>query len=374
MEPFFPLTVRVCQHCFLVQLDEYVGPDVVFGADYPYYSSYSDSWLAHAKTYCDQITRDFGIGDSSFVVELASNDGYLLQNFVQKNISCLGIEPAAGVADAAIAVGVPTLNRFFGVETAAAVKREYRSADLIIGNNVLAHVPDINDFVEGIEILLAPTGIATLEFPHLARLIESNQFDTIYHEHYSYLSFTTVCRVFEAHGLQVFDVEELPTHGGSLRVYACRAENTARGASDRSRELTRREFEAGLSDVSTYALFGARVEATKRKLLSFLIEAKNANLRIAGYGAPGKGNTLLNYCGIRSDFLDYTVDRNPHKQGTYTPGTRIPIFDPSRIFETKPDFLLLLPWNIKDEIMSKMSGIRDWGGKFVVPIPEVAIL
>lgn len=374
MEPFFPLHVHVCGNCLLVQLQQYVAPDIIFGADYPYYSSYSESWVRHAGTYVEHMVQDHGIGAGSFVVEVASNDGYLLQHFVRRGIRCLGIEPAQGVGDAARGKGVPTLTRFFGTQTAAAVRESEGAADLILGNNVLAHVPDLRDFLRGVKHLLAPTGIATFEFPHLVRLIEENQFDTIYHEHFSYFSFTVVHRIFAALGMRIFDVAELPTHGGSLRIYASHADSTGHPETTRVAGLLSREAAAGYADLATYADFGKRVEKTKRRLLEFLIRARDEGRQVVGYGAPGKGNTLLNYCGIRTDFLDYTVDRNPHKQGTYTPGTRIPIHDPSRIFETKPDYVLILPWNLAKEISRDMQGIREWGGKFVVPIPTVTVL
>ena len=374
MEPFFPLHVYVCSNCFLVQLEEFVKPDVIFGAEYPYFSSYSDSWVAHAKRYVDHVRQDFDIDSRSFVVELASNDGYLLQHFVKAGVRCLGIEPAHGVAEAARARGVRTITRFFGVATATTVRSSEGPAQLILGNNVLAHVPDLNDFVEGVRVLLDADGFATFEFPHLMQLEELNQFDTIYHEHFSYFSFTTVRRVFEAHGLRLFDVKELDTHGGSIRVYACHAHSKAHAESLAVKELEEREIAKGYRKADHYLGFARRVEETKRRLLAFLIQAKNENKQVVGYGAPGKGNTLLNYCAIRADFLDYTVDRNPHKQGTYTPGTRIPIYDPSRIFETKPDYVLILPWNLKNEVTQSMAGIKAWGGRFVVPIPSVQVL
>jgi hypothetical protein len=374
MEPFFPLHVFVCERCFLVQLDEFVAPDKIFSAEYPYFSSYSDSWVAHAKRYAEHMRDDFGIGAQSFVVEIASNDGYLLQHFVVAGTRCLGVEPALSVAEAARARGIPTDTRFFGAETAASLRESEGPASLVLGNNVLAHVPDLNDFVEGVRILLSERdGVATFEFPHLMQLEELNQFDTIYHEHFSYFSFTTVREVFKAHGLRLFSVRELATHGGSLRIYACHAD--AKRKDDASvRELEEREIAKGYRDLSRYARFSQRVHETKRRLLDFLIEARDAGKTVVGYGAPGKGNTLLNYCGIRRDFLDYTVDRNPWKQGTYTPGTRIPIFAPEKIFETKPDYVLILPWNIADEISDKMSKIREWGGRFVLPIPSVRVL
>jgi len=371
MEPFYPLHAFLCERCFLVQLDEYVTPDNIF-SEYAYFSSYSDSWVEHARRYVEQITARLALDAGSRVFEIASNDGYLLQHFVRRAIPVLGIEPAANVAKVAVAKGVPTVVRFFGVETATDLARNPGPADLIVGNNVLAHVPDINDFVGGMKVLLKPAGTITMEFPHLARLMEQNQFDTIYHEHFSYLSLTTVQRIFNAHGLRVYDVEELTTHGGSLRIYACHIYSTA-PMSERARALIRYEEEFGLNRVETYARFSAQVQETKRKLLAFLIEARRQGRTIAGYGAPGKGNTLLNYCGIRTDFIDYTVDRNPYKHGRFLPGTHIPIFAPDRIRETRPDYVLILPWNLKDEIAAQLAYIREWGGQFVVPIPEVEV-
>jgi len=373
MEPFYPLHVFVCERCFLVQLPEHVSPDRIFG-DYAYFSSYSDSWLHHARDYTAMAAERFALGRASQVVELASNDGYLLQYFVERGIPALGIEPAANVAEAAIQKGVPTRVLFFGRTVARDLVAEGVRADLLIGNNVLAHVPDLNDFVGGLKILLASRGVITMEFPHLLRLVEGNQFDTIYHEHYSYLSFGTVERVFAAHGLILFDVEELGTHGGSLRIYARHDEDLSKPVGERVAVLRAMEEAAGLTSIDYYLSFGERVHATKRGLLEFLIKAKAEGSSIAGYGAPGKGNTLLNYCGIRSDFVDYTVDRNPHKQGKFLPGTHIPIHDPARIRETRPDYLLILPWNIKDEIMGQMSGISAWGGRFIIPIPNVRVV
>jgi SAM-dependent methyltransferase len=372
MEPFYPLHVYVCESCFLVQLEAYVTPEHIF-TNYAYFSSYSDSWLAHAKKYTSEMIERFGIAASSFVVELASNDGYLLQYFAEKNVPVLGIEPAANVAAVAVERGVPTLIRFFGRETARELADSGKQADLLLGNNVLAQVPDINDFVGGMKILLKPGGVITMEFPHLQRLMEENQFDTIYHEHFSYFSLLTAEKIFAAHGLTLFDVEELPTHGGSLRVFVRHTEDSSKPVSSRVTDLRAREVSAGYMKVESYSRFAEQVEETKRKLLEFLILAKRGGKKIAGYGAPGKGNTLLNYCAIRTDFLDYTVDRNPHKHGRFLPGTHVPIFPPDRIRETKPDYLLILPWNLKDEIMMQNSFIREWGGKFVVPIPEVQV-
>ena len=372
MEPFYPLKVTVCGKCFLVQLPEFVSREHIF-TEYAYFSSYSDSWLAHAKAYTDQMTRQFNLNGHSLVVELASNDGYLLQYFVEKKIPVLGIEPAANVAAVAVKKGIPTLVKFFGRETAKELVAEGKQADVILGNNVLAQVPDLNDFVAGIKLLLKPEGVVTIEFPHLMRLMEENQFDTIYHEHFSYFSFLTAEKIFAAHGMTLFDVEELPTHGGSLRIYAQHTENKSRPVSARANELRAREEKAGLTRLESYSRFEEQVKETKRKLLEFLIEARRAGKKVVGYGAPGKGNTLLNYCAIRTDFLDYTVDRNPYKHGRFTPGTRIPIFPVDKIRETKPDYLLILPWNLKDEIMSGMAYIREWKGQFVVPIPEVKV-
>jgi hypothetical protein len=373
MEPFYPLHVWICDECFLVQLEEYVSPAQIF-TEYAYFSSYSDSWVEHARRYAEAMRARFGIDASKKVMEIASNDGYLLQHFVNAGVPVLGIEPAANVAKAAIAKGIPTTVRFFGVDTATAVRAEQGPANLLLGNNVLAHVPDINDFVGGMKVLLAPDGVITMEFPHLFRLMAENQFDTIYHEHFSYLSFYAVEKVFAAHGLTLFDVEELPTHGGSLRIYARHSDDASKPVTARATGLRERELRDGVNRIESYRAFTQKVEATKRAILSFLIEAKRAGKSVAGYGAPGKGNTLLNYCGIRTDFLDYTVDRNPYKQGKFTPGTHIPILPPDRIRETKPDFVFILPWNLRDEVMQQLSYIREWGGRFVVPIPDVTIL
>jgi 2-polyprenyl-3-methyl-5-hydroxy-6-metoxy-1,4-benzoquinol methylase len=372
MEPFYPLHVYVCDQCFLVQLEEYVNPEHIF-SEYAYFSSYSDTWLQHSKAYTDMVVERLKLDKQSQVVEVASNDGYLLQYFAEKDIPAVGIEPAANVAEAAIQKGVPTIVEFFGEETAHNLAADGKQADLLIGNNVLAQVPDLNDFVEGMRILLKPQGVITMEFPHLMRLMEGNQFDTIYHEHFSYFSLMTARKIFEAHGLTLFDVEELPTHGGSLRIYARHAEDMSEPIGQRITELLASEEAACFDRLETYFSFGEKVKETKRNLLDFLIQAKSQERSIAGYGAPGKGNTLLNYCGIRSDFLDYTVDRNPYKQGSFLPGTHIPIFHPDKIMETQPDYLLILPWNLKDEIMEQMSYIRQWGGQFVVPIPEVKV-
>ncbi|MGA9778106.1 MAG: class I SAM-dependent methyltransferase [Verrucomicrobiia bacterium] len=373
MEPFYPLHAFVCEKCLLVQVGDYVTADHIY-SEYAYFSSYSDSWLRHAREYVDMITERFRLGPQHFVIELASNDGYLLQNFVNKSISVLGIDPAANIAPHAIKRGVPTLVRFFGVETARELLAQGKQADLLIGNNVLPHVPALNDFVAGMKLLLKPGGVITMEFPHLWRLIESNQFDTIYHEHFSYFSFLTAEKAFARHGLTMFDVEELTTHGGSLRIYARHANDDSKVTTARVAELRRREQELGFESLDTYNAFEGQVKETKRKLLEFLIATRRAGKSVAGYGAAGKGNTLLNYCGIRTDFLDYTVDRNPYKQGKFLPGTHIPIYAPEEIAQTRPDFVLILPWNLKDEIVKQLAYIRDWGGKFVVPIPQVEII
>jgi SAM-dependent methyltransferase len=329
--------------------------------------------LAHAKAYVDMIVERFALGKNSKVVEIASNDGYLLQNFVSRGIPVLGVEPAANVAEVAKKKGINTKAAFFGEKTAVDLCADGWSADLIIGNNVLAHVPDLNDFVKGLKVLLKPTGLITMEFPHLLQLMEQNQFDTIYHEHFSYFSFHAVEQVFARHGMKLFDVEELPTHGGSLRIYACHDQDASKPIGTRARELKSREEAAGFSQLNHYLSFGPQVEATKRKLLSFLISARQEGKRVVGYGAPAKGNTLLNYCGVRTDLIDYTVDRSPHKQGHFLPGVHIPIYAPEQIRQTHPDYLLILPWNLREEVMHQMSCIREWGGKFVLPIPEVKV-
>ncbi len=372
-EIFYPLHAKVCAKCLLVQVGDYVSPDEIY-SEYAYFSSYSDSWVAHAKKYSSEICERLSIGAGSFVVELASNDGYLLRHFVDRQIPVLGIEPAANVAEVAREKGIPTEVAFFGRDTAQRIRQEHGAPDLLIGNNVLAHVPDLNDFVAGMKILLKPAGVITMEFPHLLRLMEQNQFDTIYHEHFSYFSLATAERVFQAHGLTIFDVQELKSHGGSLRIFARHDDDDGQPVSPAVANLKQIELEAGLDDVATYSAFAEQVKETKRDLLDFLINTKRDGKTIAGYGAPGKGNTLLNYCGIRGDFLDYTVDRNTYKHGKYTPGTRIPIYAPDRIRETKPDFLLILPWNLKDEIIGQTQYIREWNGQWVVPIPKLSLI
>ena len=372
MEPFYPLHVYVCHHCWLVQLEEYVRPEHIFG-EYAYFSSYSTSWCQHAQAYMQAMLDRFPLGRLSQIVEIGSNDGYLLQYFAAAGIPVLGVEPAANLAEAARRKGIPTLGKFFGAETARDLVAHGTRADLLVGNNVLAQIPDINDCVAGLKILLNAGAVVTMEFPHLLRLIEGNQFDTIYHEHFYYFSLGTVERIFATHGLTLFDVEELSTHGGSLRIYARHAEETSPPVQSRVAALRAKEAAAGLTQMDYYERFAEQVFETKRTLLEFLIAAKRQGKSIAGYGAPGKGNTLLNYCGIRSDFLDYTVDLNPYKQGKFLPGTHVPIFAPERIKATRPDFILILPWNLKDEIIQQLFCVQSWAGQFIVPIPRVQI-
>lgn len=372
MEPFYPLCAYVCSSCFLVQLPMFETAQAIF-SDYAYFSSYSDSWLQHAREYVAMMMDRFGFDRTSQVIEIASNDGYLLQYFKERGVPVLGVEPARNVAEAAIAAQIPTMTEFFGRDTAGKMAAEAQMADLLIGNNVLAHVPDLNDFVAGMKIVLKPDGLFTMEFPHLLRLMEENQFDTIYHEHFSYYSFMTVNAVFESHGLKIFDVEQIPTHGGSLRIFGCHAEQGHRNVTDRAQDLLADEKAHGLDKLETYRRFNDKVKKTKRAIMKFMIEVIEQGHSIVGYGAPAKGNTLLNYCGIRVDMLPYTVDRSPHKQNHFLPGTRIPIFAPEKIAEDKPDFVLILPWNIKDEIMEQMSMIQGWGGRFVTFIPQVQV-
>jgi hypothetical protein len=372
-EPFYPLCAYVCRHCFLVQLEEFVAPGGIF-SQYAHFSSYSDSGVEHARQYCELMGARFGIGRHSRVIEIASNDGYLLRHFLARGVPVLGIEPSANVAQAAITKGIPSVVKFFGRQTAAELVREFGKPDLLLGNNVLAHVPDLNDFVAGMKLLLGAKGFITMEFPHLLDLMQRNQFDTIYHEHLSYFSFTTVSAVFRHHGLAIFDVERLPTHGGSLRIYARHTDDDSRPVSARTHELLALEERAGLTELATYADFAEQVCETKRALLAFLIEARRAGKRVVGYGAPGRGNTLLNYCGIRTDFLEFTVDRNPYKHGKYTPGTRIPILPPEELTRARPDYVLILPWNLKDEILATVGKTPGLNARFVVPIPRVEIV
>lgn len=373
-ESHYPLHAYICEKCFLVQLEEFVSPSEIY-ADYAYFSSYSDTWLNHARDYSDLMREKFNLDNQNLVAELASNDGYLLQYFKDKNIPVLGIDPAEDTAKAAIELrGIRTEMLFFGLDEVNSLIKKYGQPDLLLGNNILAHVPDINDFVAGMKVFLKPGGVITMEFPHLQRLIEENQFDTIYHEHFSYLSFSTTNEVFKHHGITLWDVEELPTHGGSLRIYGKHAEDDSKPVTNRVTELLERELSQGYNTLEYYDKFTENVKETKRKILEFFIHTKRDKKQIVGYGAPGKGNTLLNYCGIRTDFLDYTVDRNPHKHGLFLPGTRIPIYDPKKLKETKPDYVFILPWNLKKEIMEHHGYIREWGGKFVIPIPELTIL
>jgi hypothetical protein len=371
MEPFYPLRGLVCRVCLLVQLEAFESPAHIF-SDYAYFSSYSTTWLEHARAYVEMAVERFALNTRSHVVELASNDGYLLQYFCERGVPALGLEPAANVARVAIERGIPTEVAFFGVQTARALGPSAQ-ADLLIGNNVLAHVPELNDFVGGMPLLLKPEGVITMEFPHLMRIVEDNQFDTIYHEHFSYFSFLTVQRVFEAHGLRLFDVEELPTHGGSLRVFGCHT-GASHAQTESTRELTARELSAGYGHIGLYLTYADRVRASKREMLEFLIALKREGRRIAGYGAPAKGNTLLNYCGIGTDFIDFTVDRNPHKQGCFLPGTHIPILAPEVIDEQRPDIVFILPWNLREEIVHQLAHIREWGGRFAVRCPRLQLV
>jgi SAM-dependent methyltransferase len=372
MEPFYPLRALVCGKCFLVQLEEFETPEQIF-SDYAYFSSYSSSWLEHSQRYAEQMIERLRLDGDSRVVEIASNDGYLLQYFRDRGIDVLGVEPAANVAEVAVEKGIATVVEFFGQDTARELARESQ-ADLLLGNNVLAHVPDLNDFVAGMKLLLKPGGVITMEFPHLMRLIDENQWDTIYHEHFSYFSFLTVSAVFAAHGLRLFDVQELPTHGGSLRIFGAHADDQTKRQSDAARELAQRERDAGYERLETYLGYGLRVERDKRQILSFLIDLKEQGLRVAAYGAPAKGNTLLNYCGVRRDMVEYTCDLNPHKQGHFLPGSHIPIRSPEQLREDKPDVVLILPWNLKDEIVQQLGFIREWGGRFAARSPELTLL
>jgi SAM-dependent methyltransferase len=373
MEPFYPLHVRVCERCLLVQVEEFVAPEDIF-TEYAYFSSYSNSWVAHAREYVEMAVERFRLDRNSTVLELASNDGYLLQHVIEREIPALGVEPAANVAAAAREQGIETVVAFFGRELAAQLRGQGRRADLLVANNVMAHVPDLNDFVGGMALVLAPEGVATIEVAHLARLVEGNQFDTIYHEHFSYFSFLTAQAVLSAHGLEVFDVEELPTHGGSLRLYAQRRGRGRQPVSPRVDALAERERTLGFDTLEGHSSFAPRVRETKWRLLEFLIRHRREGKRIAGYGAPGKGNTLLNYCGIRTDLLEFTVDRNPYKQGQFLPGTHIPIRHPEALEQARPDYIVILPWNLKDEITAQLAYTREWGARCVVPIPQVEVL
>ena len=374
MEPTFPLDLRRCETCHLVQIDDCERADVIFAEDYLYFSSFSESWLIHSQQYVAEVIDRFGLGADSFVVEVASNDGYLLQYFKQAGVPLLGIEPSGNVARAAQEKGIPTDIAFFNRAYAETMVDRAQRADLLVGNNVLAHNPDLNAFVSGIAHVLAPAGVVTMEFPHLLRLMAGNQFDTVYHEHYSYLSLHAVDALFQRHGLDIFDVQELGTHGGSLRIFAQRRDSGPHAETEAPSRVRQDEQNAGLLQRATYDAFKERVARTKRRLLTFLIEAKEAGKRVVGYGAPAKGTTLLNYCGVRTDLVEYTVDRNPHKQGRLLPGVRIPVHPPERILHDRPDYVLILPWNIADEIVAQMAEVREWGGRFVVAIPELTVL
>jgi SAM-dependent methyltransferase len=371
-ETYYPLHVLVCEKCWLVQLEEYETPENIF-SEYPYFSSFSDSWLKHCDTYCEAMKTRFGLDLQSFVVEVASNDGYLLQFFIKRDVPVLGIEPAANVAKVALENGIPTLVRFFGTKLAKELAAEGHCADLVVGNNVLAQVPDLNDFVEGLKVILKPEGVLTLEFPHLLQLIQLHEFDTIYHEHFSYFSLLSTIKIMEKHELKVFEVEELRSHGGSLRVYACRAESMTHPVEPNVSKVLAKETQAGLDKVEGYASFAQQVKETKFALLDFLLSAAMQGKKVAGYGAPGKSATLLHYCGIGKDLIEYTVDRSPYKQGRFLPGSRIPIYHPDRIRETKPEYVVILPWNLRDEIIGQLQFVREWGGSFVVPIPKVTV-
>lgn len=373
MEQMYPLRTYVCESCFLVQVEDYESPEHIFG-DYAYFSSFSESWLSHCRDYVEKMIDRHGYTKDDQIVEIASNDGYLLQYFKEKEIPVLGIEPAANVAKTAVEKGIDTVVDFFGTRLAMSLKEQGKMADLLLGNNVLAHVPELNDFVEGMKILLKPQGTITMEFPHLLSLMEYKQFDTIYHEHYSYYSFTTVVKLFEKHGLRIYDVDKLETHGGSLRIYAAHSENQQLSISKAVSELLELESTFGLGKMNTYKEFHKGVVQLKRQILKFLIDAKDKGFSIVGYGAPAKGNTLLNYCGIDRDYLDYTVDRNPHKQGTFLPGSRIPVYSPEMLKQTRPDYVIILPWNLKEEIMEQTSFIQDWGGKWIIPVPEIMVI
>jgi SAM-dependent methyltransferase len=373
MERFYPLHPRVCGQCFLVQLEEFECPERIFG-DYAYFSSFSQTWLDHAHKYADGMIERFQLDGKSLVVEVASNDGYLLQYFQQKGVPVLGVEPARNVAEAARMKGIRTVSKFFGLDTARGLEAAGQQADLIVANNVLAHVPDLRDFLAGLKLALKPCGIITAEFPHLLQLIEGNQFDTIYHEHFSYFSFCTSEEIFRKQGLTVFDVEEIQTHGGSLRLYACHEGASSQQVQPSALQLREREIAAGIHDLQTYTGFGDRVRETKRRLLDLLIRLKREGRSIVGYGAPAKGNTLLNYCGIGKDFIDYTVDVSPHKQNHFLPGTHIPICSPEKIRLTQPDYVLILPWNLRDEIIGQLADVRRWGGRFIIPIPTPEVV
>jgi len=374
-ETFYPLKVYTCHNCFLVQVDEYKKSDAIFDSNYVYFSSYSTSWLKHASAYADKMTERFGYNEDSQVIEIASNDGYLLQYFLKKGIKVMGIEPTANTAEVAMSKGIKSIIEFFGVELADRLRNHWDvKADLLLGNNVLAHVPDIVDFVTGMKILLAEQGVITMEFPHLMQLVDNNQFDTVYHEHFSYLSFYTVKQIFEAQGLEMFDVEELPTHGGSLRIYAKHKEDSSKAISENVAALLQKEMDKGLNGLAYYDNFQQKALEVKLSLTEFLIAQKRAGKRVAAYGAAAKGNTLLNYCGIKNDLINFVVDANPHKQDKFLPASHIPVVNEEYLKDARPDFVLILPWNLKEEITHQLSYINDWGGKFVIPIPSLQII
>jgi len=373
-EVYYPLKVYTCHHCFLVQVDEYKKSDDIFNSDYVYFSSYSTSWLQHAKSYTQKMISQFGYNDKSLVVEIASNDGYLLQYFKEEGVAVLGIEPTQNTAAVAIGKGIETITDFFGVRLAKKIAGNGIKANLLLGNNVLAHVPDIIDFVGGMKLMLASDGVVTMEFPHLLQLIENNQFDTIYHEHFSYLSLYSVKQVFESQGLELFDVEELPTHGGSLRIYAKHKEDNMKTVSGSVQTLLNKEIENGLTDINKYSEFSSKAMKVKLDLLDFLVAKKRANKKVAAYGAAAKGNTLLNFCGVKNDMIEFVVDANPHKQGKFLPASHIPVLTEQHLKNEKPDFVIILPWNLKEEIMKQLEYIREWGGKFVIPVPRLEII
>lgn len=374
-EAYYPLKVYTCHNCFLVQVDEYKKSDAIFDSNYVYFSSYSTSWLKHASDYADKMTQRFGYNQDSQVIEIASNDGYLLQYFLQKGIKVMGVEPTANTAEVAIGKGIKTIIEFFGVELADRLRNHWDvKADLLLGNNVLAHVPDIIDFVGGMKIILADEGVITMEFPHLMQLVDNNQFDTIYHEHFSYLSFYTVQQIFESQGLEMFDVEEIATHGGSLRIYAKHKEDASKVISENVFNLIKKETDKGLNGLPYYDNFQQKALKVKLDLIEFLINQKKSGKKVAAYGAAAKGNTLLNYCGIKNDLIDFVVDANPHKQNKFLPASHIPVMNEDFLKAAKPDFVIILPWNLKEEITQQLSYIGDWGGKFVIPIPSLQIL
>ncbi len=373
-EVYYPLKLYVSERTFLVQIDEYKQAEDIFSGDYVYYSSYSRSWLAHSKAYVQMMTKRFGYDGRSQVIEVASNDGYLLQYFLEMGVSVLGIEPTAGTAAVAREKGIETWTEFFGVSLAERIAAEGRQADLLLGNNVLAHVPDINDFVAGMKVALKPQGVITMEFPHLMQLVEQNQFDTIYHEHFSYLSLIAVKAIFEAHGLAIFDVEEIPTHGGSLRIFAKHKEDESYPLSPAVAALLQKEKDKGMDTISYYEGFQQKVEKVKDQFLRFLLKAKEDGKKVVGYGAAAKGNTLLNYCGIRSDLISFVADANPHKQNKYLPGCHIPVVDESALRAAKPDYVVIFPWNIKEEVIKQLEYVREWNAKFVTAIPQITLL